>query len=42
MQEELQQWLKASDEKEEINKALGISKHRESVRIKELIHELEK
>lgn len=41
-QQEMQQWLKACDEKEQVNKALGISKHKESIKIKELAHDLER
>ena len=41
-QKEMQQWLKACDEKEQVNKALGISKHKESIKIKELAHDLER
>ncbi len=41
-QKELKQWLKASSEKEEVNKALGISQHKENVKLKELAHDLER
>ncbi|EIE25223.1 hypothetical protein COCSUDRAFT_61461 [Coccomyxa subellipsoidea C-169] len=41
-QKELKQWLKASSEKEEVNKALGISQHKENVKLKALAHDLER
>ncbi|BDA41482.1 Coiled-coil domain-containing protein 39 [Coccomyxa sp. Obi] len=41
-QRELRQWMKASEEKEEVHKALGMSQHKESAKIKELLHQLER